>query len=820
MKRIWVAAVLVLALASLVQARVYDGLDALPRSGVVPGVVIVKLKPDTEPRPMRAASDGVVTGLPILDQVAGDMRARRFDAVFPAEHTRARRAQAQTAGLVDLTRFYRLEFDVVRDPAQVAEAIARDPGVELAEVVTWHAVDQFIPNDPDFDDQWHHREGTQPTQDNDIDSPEAWEINTGDPDIVIAIFDSGVLWSHPDLKDQIWINPGEDLDGDGVVMDPDDMNGVDDDGNGYIDDLNGWDFVASGSNCASGQGEDCTVEDNDPNDFDGHGTATAGVAASATNNGYRGAGVAGGQYPLQRGCLIMPCRSGWHTQDDRGVVRTDYVGAGVNYAFNNGALVGNLSAGASESSVLSAALLNAFAGGFIFTKSAGNDNQSTPDDFDDFHSTIGVASTNASDVRSSFSDFGPWVDISAPGEGIWTTYGAGGQVGWASVQGTSFSAPMVAGCAALIYANNPAFSKAAVESTLYVTSDSIHHLNPGYEFFLGSGRVNIGNALQALPQAKFGGDIVLPPGASSRAPQADAATLAPDAPLIGHAPLTVQFTDQTPGTPTGWSWDFGDGGSSTDQSPEYTYNTPGVYDVRLDATHAGGEGRKRHQNAVVVQADTTSFVNGKNCPAPGKLVTVEIHLTNGLPLHSLELPLIYSGPADLVLLDSDPSTVFAGSRVEYFEELDAPLVGSSSKIIAFRMTADMGGGSPPLPPGSGLLMTLQFEMDDPITGDTLSTIRDSAVVNFYYHATTTNDIEYIPEWSVGGVEMLSYCRGDFDVNGAVNSSDIIQMVAHVFKGGPPSVDPWTMDVDLSGDVTSADIIFLVNFVFKGGPAPK
>ena len=147
-----------------------------PTWGVVPGVVVVKLKPDVEPTRGRTANAAVATGLPVIDQVASDVRARSFDRVF-----RAARRVAPESGLSDLTRFYRLEFDVVRDPAQVALAIAKDPGVELAEVVTWHAVDQFIPNDPDFDDQWHHMEGPLPTQDNDIDAPEAWDRTIGSP---------------------------------------------------------------------------------------------------------------------------------------------------------------------------------------------------------------------------------------------------------------------------------------------------------------------------------------------------------------------------------------------------------------------------------------------------------------------------------------------------------------------------------------------------------------------------------------------------------------------------------------------------------------
>lgn len=787
-----------------------------PRWGVVPGVVIVKLKAQVEPVAGRSARGALTTGLAVVDQVAADVRATAFGRVFPERHRAARRP---LVSVVDPSRLYRFEFDVVRDPAQVAAQLAKDPQVELAEVVTWHALDQLIPNDPSFTSQWHLREGPAPTQDNDVDAPEAWAVQTGDPDVKIAIFDSGVLWYHPDLRSQIWVNPGEDLDGDGVVQDPDDINGIDDDSNGFVDDLNGWDFVAAGTGCDLS--EDCTGADNDPRDFDGHGTHVAGIAAAATYNGLNGAGVAGGRYPYQRGCVIMPCRAGWHTNTNMGVVRTDYVGQGVDYAVDNGALVGNLSAGAGSSIVLATALNNAFANGFIFTKSAGNDNSSVPDDFDDYFSTIAVVATTTSDTKASFSNYGIWCDISAPGVGIWSTYGAGGSASFASLSGTSMAAPLVAGCAALLYANNPTFTKAQIENTLFATADSIDYLNPSYAHFMGAGRVNVGAAIASLPQAKFGGAMSMPPSARSTSSASAAwspADLAADTPIVGQVPLAVQFTDQTPGSPSAWDWSFGDGGTSTDQNPLHSYTTPGRYDVTLDATHAGGQGRKRHQNAVLALADTAFYQNGKNCPGNMRKASATLNLTNAVPLNELLLPLTYAGPGNLKL----DSYSFTGTRVAYFELLDPFFSSDPSQFIVFRLRANNGGGAEPLPPGTGPILKLNFtiQSNTPVESLTVAPMDTFTVLSYSYTAYTGPGLKYQPEWKVGGVNLLPYCRGDFNLSGAITSADIILMVNYIFKSGPPSTDPWTMDVDVSGSTTAADVIFLVNHVFKGGSAPQ
>src|SRR5262249_60196138 len=102
------------------------------------------------------------------------------------------------------------------------------------------------------------------------DLPEGWDLEQGDSWIVLAIVDTGVLWSHPDLAANIWRNPGE-IPG----------NGIDDDHNGYVDDVRGWDFVTG---VVGSFGEDVSTPDNDPADYAGHGTSVAGIAGALVNN--------------------------------------------------------------------------------------------------------------------------------------------------------------------------------------------------------------------------------------------------------------------------------------------------------------------------------------------------------------------------------------------------------------------------------------------------------------------------------------------------------------------------------------------------------
>src|SRR5262249_55603362 len=150
-------------------------------------------------------------------------------------------------------------------------AFRNEPEVQSADPIAILPV-ASVPNDSLFSFQY----GFSQPSDLDSDLPEAWDLTQGDTSVVLAIVDTGVLWSHPDLAANIWINRGE-IPG----------NGIDDDGNGFIDDVRGWDFVTG---VAGASGEDVSTPDNDPSDHVGHGTAVAGVAGAVVNNT---SGVAG-----------------------------------------------------------------------------------------------------------------------------------------------------------------------------------------------------------------------------------------------------------------------------------------------------------------------------------------------------------------------------------------------------------------------------------------------------------------------------------------------------------------------------------------------
>jgi len=167
----------------------------------------------------------------------------------------------------DLSRIYRLKVSTSEDIIDVCQRLQQEPAIEYAEPNLIFPVDA-VPNDTLYFRQQHLPQ---------IHVPEAWEVSHGSPDAIFAVLDTGVDWDHPDLADNIWRNPNEVVDG------------VDNDGNGYIDDIRGWDFVDNASQNAA-PGEDADEPDNDPMDFNGHGTHVAGCAIPTTDNI---AGIAG-----------------------------------------------------------------------------------------------------------------------------------------------------------------------------------------------------------------------------------------------------------------------------------------------------------------------------------------------------------------------------------------------------------------------------------------------------------------------------------------------------------------------------------------------
>ena len=175
---------------------------------------------------------------------------------------------------------------------------------------------------------------------NAINAPEAWAQGYTGQGVVVAVVDTGVDLSHPELMSQIWVNPGE-IAG----------NGIDDDGNGYVDDTNGWDFAGG---------------DNNPDDGNGHGTHVAGTIAAA-NNGVGATGVA-------YGTTIMPVAV--LGSDGSGSYAS--VAAGIRYAVDEGAHIINLSLGGSSSSLVFSAIQYALANNVLVVAASGNDGASTP----------------------------------------------------------------------------------------------------------------------------------------------------------------------------------------------------------------------------------------------------------------------------------------------------------------------------------------------------------------------------------------------------------------------------------------------------------
>ncbi|MBD3272289.1 MAG: S8 family serine peptidase, partial [Elusimicrobia bacterium] len=332
-----------------------------------------------------------------------------------------------------------------------------------------------IPNDQKFNEQWalHNTGQNGGTPDADIDAPEAWDITEGDDQVVIAIVDTGVDYNHEDLENKIWINEDEIPN-----------NNKDDDNNGFIDDRIGYDFVS----VDPGQvysGEDPGPPDNDPMDFNGHGTHCSGIAAAETDNTVGIAGVA----PK---CRIMCIRAGYEDSDGYGVLQNTDIEQAIQYAIDNGADVISMSFG-NTWPYLSYAdeIETAYRENIVCVAAAGNYGSYSMFYPAAFPEVIAVAATDNKDARSVWgnysSNMGPWIDLAAPGSSILSTvpYRISSN-GYYKLGGTSMACPHVAGAAALLRSLKPAFTNEEIKSAVKMKSDPI---NPDY--YIGQGRLNI-----------------------------------------------------------------------------------------------------------------------------------------------------------------------------------------------------------------------------------------------------------------------------------------------------------------------------------------
>lgn len=285
----------------------------------------------------------------------------------------------------------------------------------------------FTPNDPNWNQQWGPKK---------IEADWAWNTTVGSSDILVAIVDTGIDYTHPDLSPNY------------VPL--------------------GYDWVNN---------------DTDPIDDHGHGTHCAGIVAAKINNNVGIAGVA--QVHVMAEKVLGADGYGWDT----------WVAEGVIHATAQGAKVISMSLGGEYSDVMQDAVRYAYDHGVLLVAAAGNQGSITkwyPAGYDE---VLAVSATDSTDQLASFSSYGEWIEVSAPGVDVYSTIPSNSYASWS---GTSMAAPHVAGVAALIWSAFPHYTRDQVRRLLEGTADDLGE--SGFDEYYGYGRVNARNALEGLPE--------------------------------------------------------------------------------------------------------------------------------------------------------------------------------------------------------------------------------------------------------------------------------------------------------------------------------
>ena len=358
----------------------------------------------------------------------------------------------------NLERIYLLRFQIPVDLHTIKAGYAAHPLIEATEFnyVRQTQASEIIPNDPRFEEQWNLSL---------IDMPGAWAIEKGNPEVIIAVVDTGFDYTHEDLASQTWIN-----------VDEIPNNGIDDDNNGYIDDVHGWDFSQMPS---SDGNENSQNGDNDPIDESGHGTHVAGIIGATVDNDVGIAGIAWN-------CTLMPIRGA-------GVagIRDNRSASAIVYAVNNGARVINMSWGGRERSfVLRDAVDYAYARGVLMIAASGNESEGDSIFPAGYRKVISVAATEQHKQKFYQSNFGASIDIGAPGNVILSTHINNR---YRTLSGTSMATAHVSGVAGLIISKRPSLTHEEVRQILISTADPITE-SPE---LVGAGNLNAARALMA-----------------------------------------------------------------------------------------------------------------------------------------------------------------------------------------------------------------------------------------------------------------------------------------------------------------------------------
>jgi subtilisin family serine protease len=375
------------------------------------------------------------------------------------------------AKVPELDRIYKIKLEPGQSVEKAVADYSNDPDIEYAELNFIVSICSTEPDDPCYPVQWplanigqmYPASGSYRnppgTPDCDIDANDAWDLFTGDSDIVVAVIDTGVDYTHRDMASKMWS-----------------------DANGY----HGYDYVHL---------------DNDPIDDMGHGTHCAGIIAADTNNGLDIAGI----------CWNVKIMALKFLDAGGSGYLTDAVSAIYFSTYNGADVLSNSWGGGGYSQTLEQAIAYANNQGVIIVAAAGNNNSSSPENYPaNYNYVISVAATDSNDDRASFSNYGDWVDIAAPGVDVLSLRANGTSMGTVVdghttvASGTSMACPHVSGAVALLLGFNPTLSTDDVNK---IISDpcSVDPIADG--ICRADGRLNIYKALlKSVPSA---GKIVL-----------------------------------------------------------------------------------------------------------------------------------------------------------------------------------------------------------------------------------------------------------------------------------------------------------------------
>ncbi len=427
----------------------------------VPGELLVRCRKGVDPTSVQwtsmpsaghaASAQAAPSIQPLLFPSPTSARAASQSGPTPARVAGIPQGGSELAArsLENLQRTFVIAFDPNQDIQHLMEMVQRQPGIESVELNHVARIETI--DDPDYlnGKLWGL---------NKIQAPAAWDNSPRGEGVVVAVLDTGIDMTHPDLVNNIWKNPGE-IAG----------NGIDDDNNGYVDDVHGWNFVSNS---------------NVPADGHSHGTHVSGTIAAMGNNGI---GVIGVAYKAK----IMPLKG----LSDSGSGSASNLVRGLVYAADNRADVINNSWGGTSPCTPGSSYYDTinyvYGKGVMVLASAGNSNIDVVNVSPaGCPNTIAVAATDSNDAKANFSNWGQGIDVTAPGVGILSTSRNGS---YTTMNGTSMACPHVAGVAALILSKFPTLANYSISEILHSSTDDIG--TPGFDTYFGFGRINAQKAV-------------------------------------------------------------------------------------------------------------------------------------------------------------------------------------------------------------------------------------------------------------------------------------------------------------------------------------